>query len=632
MFQSLTPSFSPLLPLLPVVAALTSATPALAADSAIDSAADTASAIVVTATGTPQPVIATGQSLSIIDSAEIDRRQLPDVAGLLTTLPGVRVNRSGPMGGVTGVSIRGAETTQTLVLIDGVKANDPSGIGDLFDFGNLMTGNIRHIEVLRGANAVAHGSQALGGVVAISSETPADGLSASGSASYGYRDTVDGRASIGYGSPAVRAAIGVAGFRTDGISGASEARGATERDGFRNLAVNARADISLGAGSGVELRGWYLDSRLHYDNFFGPPADSPDYATMKQWLGQAALNVALFDGVFKNRFALTYLKTARDYYFAPGNAVDYGYRGDNWRASWQGHITPGGPISLIIGYDHDAPGYSSFGFGTASADARLDSFHAIALVQAARNLTLTAGVRHDHHSMFGGHTSISADASWAATDTTRVRLAYGEGFKAPSLYQLTDAYSGNPELRPERARSYEAGIDQQLGHSVSAFVTLFRRDTRSQISFDYSTFVYGNLDVTRTTGVEAGVRATPAEGLLLDVSYSHLNTRNHAETSADFGNFLPRRPQDSATVSVDQRWTGGLSTGATVTLNSASFDDFANQVRLPAYVVAGVRAAVPLGPVELFGRIDNLFNERYETVRGYGTYGRSAYIGVRARL
>lgn len=588
--------------------------------------------IIVTATGIAQTAATSGQSVSVIDAATIDRRQLPDVAGLLATLPGVRVNRSGALGGVTGVSIRGAETTQTLVLIDGVKANDPSGIGDLFDFGNLMTGNIRHIEVLRGTNAVAHGSQAIGGVVAVFSETPADGFSATAAGSGGYRNSWTGRAEAGYGSNAVRAAIGVAGLRTDGISAASEARGATERDGFRNLALNARADIRLAGDSGLELRGWYINSDLDTDNFFGPPADTPDFAHTRQWLGQTALNLSLFDGLFHNRFALSYQKTARDYYFAPADKPDYGYRGETWRAAWQGQVAPGGLWRLIIGYDHEAPRYSSFGFGTAKADARLDSFHAIAIVEPTTTLSLTAGIRHDQHSMFGGNTSLSADASWAATVSTRLRLAYGEGFKAPSLYQLTDGFSGNPRLLPERARSYEAGIEQQLGASASLFATAFRRDTRNQISFDYTSYVYGNLDRTRASGVEAGIRATPATGMLLDASYSHVNARNRAETSGGFGNRLPRRPADAATIALDQRWAGGISTGATVSLNSATFDDSANKVRLPAYVLAGVRASVPLGPVELFGRIDNLFDEQYETAFGYGTYGRSAFIGIRARL
>jgi len=137
--------------------ALLAATPALAQDDDI----------IVTASGIEQSRDEVGQAITVIDAQTIQTRQVIDVVDLLATTPGVRFNRNGSTGGVTGVSLRGAETTQTLVLIDGVKVNDPSGIGDGYDFGHLLTGNISRIEVLRGSNSVVHGSQAIGGVVRV---------------------------------------------------------------------------------------------------------------------------------------------------------------------------------------------------------------------------------------------------------------------------------------------------------------------------------------------------------------------------------------------------------------------------------------------------------------------------------
>ena len=143
--------------------ALTAATPATAQTTDTTLAND----IVVTASGIEQPRDEVGQAITVIDAETIEQRQTVDVVDLLATTSGVRFNRTGSTGSVAGISIRGAETTQTLVLIDGVKVNDPSGIGDGYDFGHLLTGNISRIEVLRGSNSVVHGSQAIGGVVSL---------------------------------------------------------------------------------------------------------------------------------------------------------------------------------------------------------------------------------------------------------------------------------------------------------------------------------------------------------------------------------------------------------------------------------------------------------------------------------
>src|SRR3990167_5442196 len=133
---------------------LTAATPAFAQSDDM---------IVVTASGIEQSRDEVGQAITIIDADTIATRQSVDIVDLLATTPGVRFSRTGSMGSAAGISLRGAETTQTLVLIDGVKVNDPSGIGDGYDFGHLLTGNINRIEVLRGSNSVVHGSQAIGG-------------------------------------------------------------------------------------------------------------------------------------------------------------------------------------------------------------------------------------------------------------------------------------------------------------------------------------------------------------------------------------------------------------------------------------------------------------------------------------
>jgi vitamin B12 transporter len=605
------------------LAALLSAAPVLAQDDEI----------VVTAAGIAQPRDEVGQAITVIDAKTIETRQTIDVVDLLATTPGVRFNRNGSVGSVTGVSLRGAETTQTLVLIDGVKVNDPSGIGDGYDFGPLLTANIRRIEVLRGSNSVVYGSQAIGGVVNIMTGVPAQGFGLNASAEYGYSDTVSAKADVSGSSGIASGGIGAAYFRTDGISSAA---GGTERDGYKNIATNAKLTLAFSDALSLDLRGYYIHADLDYDSFFGAPADSSDVSKLDQYVGYAGLNLSLLDGKLTNRAAVTYLRNDRDYYARRGAAVSYGYQGANLRFEYEGVYAPVDQAKLVFGYEHERPDYDFFGFGsTSSAKINIDSIYGLAIVKPLAGLAVTGGVRHDDHSQFGGATTFGANANYSPNGgATNVRLSYGEGFKAPSLYQLYDSFSGNAALRPERSKSYDIGFDQSLdGGRATLSLTAFRRDTRDQINYDNATFTYGNIDRTRAKGVEASIALKPVDALTVTGSYSYVDARDRSAGSRTYGNRLARRAADAVSVSADYDWAFGLSTGATITMVGDSFDNAANTRRLDGYALIGVRASLPIGEhLEVYGRIDNLADEAYVTAYGYSTYGRSAYGGVRVRF
>ena len=589
--------------------------------------------IVVTASGIEQPRDEVGQAITVIDAATIKKRQTTDVVDLLATTPGVRFNRTGSTGSVAGVSLRGAETTQTLVLIDGVKVNDPSGIGDGYDFGHLLTGNIRRIEVLRGSNSVVHGSQAIGGVINLTTAVPAQGFAARASAEYGYSDTLNAKADVSGSAGAISGGIGGAYFRTDGISSAAVG---TERDGYKNFAGNARLKITLGDALSLDLRGYYINADLDYDSFFGAPADSGDVAKLDQYVAYAGLNLGLFDGRFTSRAAMSWLRNDRDYYFVRGTAPDYGYSGTNLRFEYQGVLAPVEQARLILGYEHERPDYDFFGFGsTDSQRANIDSVYVLGIFKPLAGLSLTGGVRHDDHSQFGGATTFGANANYSPNDgATNFRASYGEGFKAPSLYQLYDSFSGNAALRPERSKSYDLGIDQNLADGRAQIsLTAFLRNTTDQINYDNATFTFGNIDRTRAKGVEATLALRPVDALNVTASYSYIDARDRSGRPAFDGKRLPRRAEQAISLSVDHDWSFGLSTGGTITLVGDSFDDAANAVRLDGYALAGVRASLPIGDnLEVYGRIDNLFDADYATAFNYGTFGRTAFGGVRVRF
>lgn len=602
--------------------------------------------VVVTASRVAQPASEIGQAVTVIDRAEIERRQTVVVSDLLATTPGVTVTRNGTLGALTGVRIRGAEADQTLVVIDGVRVNDPASTGGGFDFGNLLSSSVERIEVLRGPNSVPWGSQAIGGVVNIITAAPTEGVQARANAEYGYADSMFASAGVSGKSGPVSGSLTGGYLKTDGISSAASG---TERDGYRQYGATGRLGVEFAPGIGLDLRSYFADSKVEIDDGFDPEtfvvADSLAYGTTQELYGYAGLHANFADGRFNNRVAFTIADINRDNLSQPGGDVSFIGRGRSERYEYQGDFRPLDEVRVVAGVEREN---SRFNDGFTFADTGITSVYGQLIVKPLDILTITGGVRNDDHEDFGSHTTFGANAALALWTGTTVRASYGEGFKAPTLYQLFSAY-GNRDLDPETARNFDIGIGQAfLGDRVRAGVTYFNRRTRNQIDFrdcspeeqamvgsicvDRPFGVYDNVARAEADGVEFTLALRPVDALTLTANYSYIHTENRA-TGANFGNDLARRPKQTASVNADYRFAFGLSVGGTVTMVGDSFDDAANTVQLDGYALAGIRAEMPINDrIALYGRVDNLTDARYETVTGYGNYGRAAYGGVRLRL
>ena len=586
--------------------------------------------VVVTATRVEQAAAEVGQAVTVIKRDEIERRQTTVVADLLATTPGVTVTRNGGLGGVTGVRIRGAEADQTLVVIDGIRVNDPSSPGGAFDFANLLSSSVERIEVVRGPNSVPWGSQAIGGVVNIITAQAREGLQARASAEYGYADTAFANAAISGAKNGLSGSLSGGYLRTDGISAA--ATGA-ERDGYRQYGASGRIGYEVTPGIGIDLRGYAADSRTQLDGFPAPAftlADTPEYSTTQELYGYAGVHANTADGRFNNRVAFTIADVNRDN-FDPtfGDEPSFIGRGRTERYEYQGDLRPIDRVRLVVGAEHETSRYAD---GTDRFDVGITSFYGEAIVKPVETLTITGGVRNDDHDAFGNHTTFGADAALALATGTTVRASYGEGFKAPTLYQLYGPF-GTRTLEPETARNYDVGVEQALlGGRAVASATYFNRRTRNQIDFDLGTFTYANIARTRAEGVELTLALRPIDALTFSANYSYIGSRNRS-SGANFDNDLARRPRQTISANVDYRFPFGLSVGGTLSHVGDSFDNAASTVRLDGYVLASVRAELPIAErLSIYGRVENLADERYEVVRGYGTYGRAAYGGVRFRF
>jgi vitamin B12 transporter len=591
--------------------------------------------ITVVASGRPQPIDQAGQSISVVGLEEIQSLQGPDFTRVLVRLPGVSVNRAGGMGAQTSVFVRGANSEQLLVTIDGVRVEDVSAPSGGYDFSNLVSGGVGKVELLRGSNSVVWGANAIGGVIAITSRE-IDG--AEGSVEGGSHASWDANGSVGVKREDYALSLDAGFTRTTGI--ATRASDVLP-NGFRQWHGALRGRLKLAQGLNLVASGRYAKSRVgidSYDDTLGY-VNHGEQQTGEQASGRVGLDYAGQGFSLKGGVSQSSLR--RGYDDPTVQAAEYSsYLGRATRVDAAGQVSLPLGLALDLGGDSEwshARSYYNTPFYTAPDtrnDARLTSGYGLLSLHRGR-LDLAGGVRVNDHSTFGTHWTFGANGSLRLVQDVRLRASYGEGFKAPTLYQLFDPSSGNRDLKAETSTSYDVALEKgDRNGRVHGAVTWFHRDTVNLIDYNLSTYSYYNVGRAKAEGVEVEAGVRPVEALELRAAYSFVKSTNATEGSANFGRALARRPRQMLSVSGD--WTtplAGLALGADMRLVGQSYDNAANTVRLGDYLVVGLRASVPVGRhAEVFGRIENLTGERYSVVSGYNALGRTAALGLRAKI
>lgn len=593
--------------------------------------------ITVTATGTPVELEDTGQPVSIISREEIELVQGADITRVLQRVPGVTFSRNGGTGAFTGVRLRGAEAEQVLVLIDGVRVNDPASPAGGFDFGNLLPGTIDQIDLLRGSNSTVWGSDAIGGVLAVKTRSTSG---VEGSAEYGARDSFNANVSGSIESETGFLSVAGGYHSTDGFSSAA---GGTEADGFEQFALTARGRVFLSATTEIFASGRFADGTLDIDGFPAPTyslADTPEYQGTTQYSG--ALGLLHDNGPLYVQAAYSFADTERSNFDpSAGPAPGFTSDGHSDRIEVKGEYRVIGP--LLVNFGADAEWTSLETNFNARQDTRILGGYVQAGIEFGA-LSAHLGVRQDDHARFGGATSFGADISYEIAPELRLKASIGEGFKAPSLFQLLSDF-GNSLLRPEESTSFDLGLAwRDRGAPSHAGVTLFRRDSDDLIQFVSCFGVVGGICIGRPFGTYDNIAAARAQGIEIEAGtklfdtvrvngvYSFVDAEDRAS-----GNLLARRPRHAATLSVD--WitglelradTKGLAIGADLRLVGSAFDDVFNNVRIAPYEVLDLRASLPVGnKIELFARVENVFDADYQTAAGYAQAGRGAFGGVR---
>ena len=571
----------------------------------------------------PTPATEIGSSVSILTEEELEKRGYAFVFDALAAAPGVTINQNGSFGGLATVRIRGAATDQTLVLLNGVTIGDPTAVGGGYDFSILDTADIERIEILKGPQSTLWGSDAIGGVVNILTKKPDEGLGATVFAEGGSFATIRGGAAVAGANDAGDFRVSVSGIRTDGISKADEDDGNSERDGFNALTFAGRGGLELPANLRLEANARYIDSETQLDGFPPPNftlADSDDSSGVEQFTGDLRLFASLFDGRVENMVLVGYTNILRTGEFGRFATED---NGDRLILRYQAtaRIAEGHRIALGAEREETQANDES---------TNINGFFGLYEFKPFSGLTISAGIRHDDHSRFGGETTARAAAAYTPTEWLTLRGSWGEGFKAPTIFQLTQTFGAlppNTDLMPETSDAFDVGVDlNKPNRKANLSITYFNRDTENEIIFAPN-FRYENLDATEAEGVETQLNVAITDSIGITVGHAYINAKDAAT-----GERQIRTPRHSGDAVFSFDPDGPFSGSVSVRYNGDETEGpFGDDVEAWTRVDLAARYALS-ETVEIYGRIENLLNADYQQISGYGTPGLSGYGGVRLRF
>lgn len=635
---------------------------ALGAALAVGTLADTALAqsptigedIVVTATRTPTLKTLLGSSVTLITAEELEKMQLPAVADILRRTPGINIQQNGPAGTSSVAKFRGLEEEQTLVLMNGVRQNDPGDFRGRFNFEHLMVSNIERIEIIRGPQATLYGSRANGAVINIITKKGvgefAGKLRLEGGTDSTFRSDLSGGGSgllengIGYDY-----ALSGSAFSTEGFSAANENRvppgvdRPTENDGARNYAFGFNGGIQPSPASEVRLTFDHTTLFSEFDDTRSRVVLDADETKDKEVTSYSlAASRDILDGRMENNLTLSGTSTSvrRTSSLAFDGGSDSWYRNIDYRGTFE--VADGHLLGFGAGYDQER--YARLSGGTtANPTETLDrrTSHRNYFVQTQNRflgrVSITAGLSFDHFDdvhpdLTDGAWTYRGGVSYDLKETrTVLKSSYATGFAAPTLFQLF-RYTETQNLGPESTRLWDAGFEQKaLNGRVAIGATYFRNAVKNQIVFARSPSRYINRDQMKSRGFENFVDASlfKVSDRRLDFSLNHTFTLAEDENQEE----IDRVPRHRVNFSFDYAFLHGK---ANLRLDGEWESDHKDFYPSPSAVVYigehwrfDVAGDYQLNDrVKLHARIENILDEAYESAAGYGSAPFGVYGGL----
>lgn len=617
-----------------------------------DTTADRIDQIVVTGSRTPLTVNQLGSALTVITRDEIERREARRVTDLLRSVPGFSVSHTGVAGSQAQVRVRGAEANHILVLIDGVRANDPA-TGDEFRWEYLSTGNIERVEIVRGPQSSLWGSDAVAAVVHIITRSGQSGSSFDGYAEGGSFSTANAGLSGAVGGDRWSVNGGIENLTTDG---SNISRVGTEKDDSELTTAEIGATLTASDALSFKFGVRAVDAYSQFDpvDYFvtGLPIDGDLATDTKNLYGRASASFRPVGSIVSHRLTLRYFDS--DNRNLVDQVEDSGSASDRVTFGYQADVRLGDNV-LSLALEHEKTEFEQTGaivFGDPNQKQTMDTDSMIVEYQGLSldRLSWIVSARFDDNSDFDDALNGRISLAYQLSDATTLRGNIGTGQKNPTFTErygfFPGQFIGNSELKPEASTSYDVGIDQQLADgSLLLQLSLFRQDLKDEINgfvFDPLTFLSTAENMSgksKRSGVELAARWDVSEAIGVGAHYTYTNS-----TEQDFlGNDIRelRRPKNSGGVSLDLRTTDNrFSTSLNADYGGSRTDIFfppwpdpSEIVTLANYWLVDLAAQYrATDSITVFAKGSNLLGENYEQVFGFQTPGRAAYLGIRVNF
>ena len=576
--------------------------------------------IVVTAGRVAQTAEETLASVTVITREDIERSQALSVPDLMRGVPGVSLSNNGGPGKSSSVFLRGTDSGQVLVLIDGVKVGSATLGSTAFE--HIPVEQIERIEIVRGPRSSLYGSEAIGGVIQIFTRKGGGVLKPSFSLGVGSYDTYKGSAAVSGGGANSWFSASLSGVDTQGFNdcnGEPNVAGCftyePDKDGYRNLSGNLRAGHRFDNGAEVDVHWLRTEGDSKFDGDFQNESE-----TLQQLLS-AGLRLTPMD-----IWALS-LKAGRSRdesdNFKDG-AFSSRFESERDTLSWQNDLTLASDHLLTLGVDYQDDKVSGTTAYTVTTRDNVGLFGQYLGRFGMHDLQ--ASLRGDDNEQFGSQTTGSLAWGYEFGGGLRLTASYGTAFKAPTFNELYFPEFGNPNLSPEESASIEAGLSATTAWG-SWSVNLYQTDIDDLIAFDADIFAPANIDAARIRGLEAVLDARLGQWDLSS-NITLLDPINKGD-GPNRNKRLARRAKQSLRMDLDRSFDR-YSLGATLLGVGRRYDDIANSRELDAYVTLDLRGEYRFAQAwRLQARIDNLFDEEYETAAFYNQSGRSVFVTLR---
>jgi len=576
--------------------------------------ADEQDALIITATRTAETVDETLAAVTVITRADIEQSQAQDVTDLLRLQSGIDISRNGGPGASTSLFMRGTNSNQTLVLIDGVRAS--STTTGAFAWQHLNTSDIERIEIVRGPRAAQYGSDAIGGVIQIFTR---NNKTASLRLMGGSYKTGLIEAGIG-GGDRIKYSLNATGRSSEGFSRTRDSSSSydPDKDGYRNQSLSGNILFPVSAKTSLKVSGWYSKSNVEYDAYGGVYGVSDN--------SNSTLDVRL-----KNQTTASWSQT-----LSAGLATDDSkntsssisrIKTNRVMADWQHDLVlnPNSLLSLGLNTYTDSADNVSVSGGSTRFDESITDNAAFAILQSSVNGNdFSFSARLDDHELFGRNST--GQIAWARDASKKLRLlaSYGSAFRAPTINELYYPNYGNSNLNPEKSTTTELGLRYQPDSYQQLRINAYRTRITDMIqSVEVALYTYEatNIGKANIDGLEL------EHDLNLDM-WTLLTrfTLQKAIDGSDKSDLL-RRPRRKLSMQLRHQLNKNSNIGAEW-IYASERKDYGN-ISLDAYSLVNLTGRYRmLKSTWLEARLENLFDADYQLVNGYNTPGISIYVGI----